>query len=188
MARTTAATRTTTPTPTAARPAAPRAVPIPPKRCPCLRRLALNDASTVTSDKVNTSNPSRRCTKRTGCDPECRGFASPHSPQRGVPPRPEGTLDAAGLALTARGGSAHLELEPARLRRVADCADRDTDHLPQNVAAEQSKLTANIATDARLGSTTESLIHTHKTKSAQTRLLGRLLSRRVGCHARELGC
>jgi len=61
-ARTTAATKTTAPTPTAAMPAAPRAVPIPPKRCPCLRRLALNDASTVTSDKVNTSNPSRRCT------------------------------------------------------------------------------------------------------------------------------
>src|ERR1700683_5408371 len=76
-ARTTADTKTTAPTPTAAMPAAPRAVPIPPKRCPCLRRLAVNDASTVTSDKVNTSNPSHRCTKRTGCDPECRGFEIP---------------------------------------------------------------------------------------------------------------
>ena len=185
MARTTVATRTTTPTPTAARPAAPRAVPIPPKRCPCLRRLALNDASTVTSDKVNTSNPSRRCTKRTGCDPECRGFESPHSPQRGVQPWPEGTLDAAGLALTARGGSAHLELEPARLRRVADCADGDTDHLPQDVAAEQSKLTADIATDAHLGSTTESFIHAYKAKSVTGRWNGGALSRRV---ERELGC
>jgi len=44
-------------------------------------------------------------------------------------------LDVAGLALTARGGSAHLELEPARLRRVADCADGDTDYLPQDMAA-----------------------------------------------------
>src|SRR3984957_9489991 len=86
MARTTVATRTTTPTPTAAKPAAPRAVPIPPKRCPCRRRLVLNDASTVTSDKVNTSNPSRRCTKRTGCDPECRGFESRDLPQTGCVP------------------------------------------------------------------------------------------------------
>jgi hypothetical protein len=75
-------------------------------------------------------------------------------------------LGAAGLALTARGGSAHLELEPARLRRVTDCADGDTNHLPQDVAAEQSKLTANIATDAHVGSTSESFIHTHKVKSA----------------------
>jgi hypothetical protein len=60
MASTTAATKTTTPAPTAARPAAPRAVPIPPKRWPCRRRLVPNDASTVTSDKVNTSIPSRR--------------------------------------------------------------------------------------------------------------------------------
>ena len=44
-------------------------------------------------------------------------------------------IDVAGLALTALGGSAHLELEPARPRRVADCADGDTDHLPQDVAA-----------------------------------------------------
>src|SRR5271163_4757513 len=161
MARTTLAARTTTPTPTAARPAAPRAVPIPPKRCPCLRRLALNDASTVTSDKVNTSNPSRRCTKRTGWDPECRGFE----------PR-------AGLALTARGGSAHLEFEPARLRRVADCADGDTDHLPQDVAAEQSKLTPDIATDGHLGST-ESFIHAYKARSATDRWNGGALSRRV---------
>jgi hypothetical protein len=185
MARTTAATRTTTPTLTAARPAAPRAVPIPPNRCPCLRRLALNDASIVTSDKVNTSNPSRRCTKRTGCDPECRGFESRHSPRRGVPLRPEGTLDAAGLALTAGGGSAHLELESARLRHVADCADGDTDHLPQDVAAEQSNLTADIATDAHLGSTTESFIHAFKAKSVTGRWNGGALSRRV---ERELGC
>ena len=68
-------------------------------------------------------------------------------------------LGAAVLALTARGGSAHLEFEPARLRRVADCADGDTDHLPQDVAAEQSKLTADVATDAHLGWTTESFIH-----------------------------
>jgi hypothetical protein len=61
-------------------------------------------------------------------------------------------LGTAGLALTAQGGSAHLEFEPARLRRVADCADGDTDHLPQDVAAEQSKLTADIATDGHLGS------------------------------------
>ena len=185
MARTTAATRTTTPTPSAARPAAPRAVPIPPNRCPCLRRLALNDASTVTSDKVNTSNPSRRCTKRTGCDPECRGFESRHSPPRGVRLPPEGTLDAAGLALTARGGSAHLELEPARLRRVADCAHGDTDHLPQDVPAEQSELTADIATDAHLGSTTESFIHAYKVKSVSDRWNGGALSRRV---EHELGC
>src|ERR1700728_1396884 len=75
-------------------------------------------------------------------------------------------LDVARLALTARGGSAHLELEPARLRRVADCADGDTDHLPQHVATEQSKLTADIATDAHLGSTCESFIHAYKAKSA----------------------
>jgi hypothetical protein len=66
----------------------------------------------------------------------------------------------AGLALTAQGGSAHLEFEPARLRRVADCADGDTDHLPQDVAAEQSKLTADIATDGHLGSA-ESFIHAY---------------------------
>jgi hypothetical protein len=76
-----------------------------------------------------------------------------------------GTLDAAGSALTAGGGSAHLELESARLRRVADCADGDTDHLPQDVAAEQSKLTADTATDAHLGSTTESFIHAFKAKA-----------------------
>jgi hypothetical protein len=96
-------------------------------------------------------------------------------------------LDAAGLALTARGGSAHLELEPARLRRVADCADGDTDHLPQDVAAEQSELTADIATDAHLGST-ESFIHAYKVKSATNRWNGGALSRRVECCARELGC
>ena len=50
-------------------------------------------------------------------------------------PRGQRAFDAGGLALTARGGSAHLELEPARLRRVADCADGDTDHLPQDMAA-----------------------------------------------------
>jgi hypothetical protein len=83
-------------------------------------------------------------------------------------------LDAAGLALTARGGSAHLELEPARLRRVADCADGDTDQLPQD-----------IATDARLGSTTESFIHAYKAKSVTGRWNGGALSRRV---ERELGC
>ena len=97
-------------------------------------------------------------------------------------------LDAAGLALNARGGSAHLELEPARLRRVADCADGDTNHLPQDVAAQQSKLTANIATDAHVGSTSESFIHAYKAKSATGRWNGGALSRRVGCCARELGC
>jgi hypothetical protein len=94
-------------------------------------------------------------------------------------------LAAAGLALTARGGSAHLELEPARLRRVADCADGDTHQLPQDVAAEQSKLTANIATGAHLGSTTESFIHAYKAKSVTGRWNGAALSRRV---ERELGC
>jgi hypothetical protein len=97
-------------------------------------------------------------------------------------------LDAAGLALTARGGSAHLELEPARLRRVADCADGDTDHLPQDVPTEQSKLTADIATDAHLGSTSESFIHAYKAKSATGRWNGGPLSRRVGRCRRELGC
>ena len=97
-------------------------------------------------------------------------------------------LDAAGLALTARGGSAHLELEPARLRRVADCADGDTDHLPQDVAAEQSELTADIATDGYLGSTTESLIHAYKVKAPAAAGTEGRLSRRVGCCARELGC
>jgi hypothetical protein len=97
-------------------------------------------------------------------------------------------LGAAGSALTARGGSAHFELEPARLRRVADCTDGDTNHLPQDVAAEQSKLTANIATDAHVGSTTESFIHTHKAKSATGRWHGGAFSRRVGRCARELGC
>jgi hypothetical protein len=91
----------------------------------------------------------------------------------------------AGLALTARGGSAHLELEPARLRRVADCADGDTDHLPQDVAAEQSKLTTDIATDAHLGWTTESFIHAYKAKSVTGRWNGGALRRRV---ERELGC
>jgi hypothetical protein len=56
------------------------------------------------------------------------------------------------------------------------------------VAAEQSKLTADIATDAHLGSTTESFIHTHKAKSATGRWNGGPLSRRVGRSARELGC
>ena len=102
-----------------------------------------------------------------------------------MPLRPEGTLDAAGLALTARGGSAHLELEPACLRRVADCADGDTDHLPQDVATEQSELTADIATDAQLGWTTESFIHAYKAKSVNGRWNRRALSRRV---ERELGC
>ena len=97
-------------------------------------------------------------------------------------------LDAAGLALTARGGSAHLQLEPPRLRRVADCADGDTDHLPQDVPTEQSKLTADIATDAHLGSTSESFIHAYKAKSATGRWNGGALSRRVGRSARELGC
>ena len=94
----------------------------------------------------------------------------------------------AGLALTARGGSAHLELEPACLRRIADCADGYADHLPQDVATEQSKLTADIATDGRLGSTTESFIHAYKAKSATGRWNGGPLSRRVGRCARELGC
>jgi hypothetical protein len=94
-------------------------------------------------------------------------------------------LDVAGLALTARGGSAHLELEPARLRRVADCADGDTDHLPQDLAAEQSELTTDIAIDARLGSRTERFIHAYKAKSATGRWNGGPLSRRV---ERELGC
>ena len=97
-------------------------------------------------------------------------------------------LGAAGSALTARGGSAHLELEPARLRRVADRADGDTDHLPQDVATEQSELTADIATDGYLGSTTESLIHAYKVKSASGRWNGGALSRRVGRCIRELGC
>ena len=51
-------------------------------------------------------------------------------------------LDVARLALTARGGSAHLELEPARFGRVADCTDSYTDYLPQDVAAECRKATA----------------------------------------------
>ena len=97
-------------------------------------------------------------------------------------------LGAAGLALTARGGSTHLEFEPARLRSVADCADGDTHHLPQDVAAQQSKLTADIATDAHLGSTSESFIHTYKAKSVTGRWNGGALSRRVGRCARELGC
>ena len=97
-------------------------------------------------------------------------------------------LGTAGLALTAQGGSAHLEFEPARLRRVADCADGDPDHLPQDVAAEQSKLTADIATDAHLGWTAESFIHAYKAKSATGRWNGGALSRRVGRCARELGC
>jgi hypothetical protein len=96
-------------------------------------------------------------------------------------------LGTAGLALTAQGGSAHLEFEPARLRRVADCADGDPDHLPQDVAAEQSKLTADIATDGHLGSA-ESFIHAYKAKSATGRWNGGALSRRVGCRPRELGC
>jgi hypothetical protein len=62
-------------------------------------------------------------------------------------PKDQRASDAAVLALTARGGSAHLEFEPARLCRVADCADGDTDHLPQDLAAEQSELAADIATD-----------------------------------------
>src|SRR5271154_1628450 len=94
-------------------------------------------------------------------------------------------LDVAGLALTARGGSAHLELEPARLCRVADCADGDTDHLPQDVAAEQSKLAADIATDAHFGWTTESFIHAYKAKSVTGRWNGGALSRRG---EGELGC
>ena len=97
-------------------------------------------------------------------------------------------LGAAVLALTARGGSAHLEFEPARLRRVADCADGNTDHLPQDVAAEQSKLTADIAIDGHLGSTAESFIHASKAKSASGRWNGGPLNRRVGRCARELGC
>ncbi len=97
-------------------------------------------------------------------------------------------LRAAGSALTARGGSAHLQLEPAGLRRVADCADGDTDHLPQDVAAEQSKLTANIATDAHVGSTSESFIHAYKARSATGRWNAAALSRRVGRCTRELGC
>jgi hypothetical protein len=97
-------------------------------------------------------------------------------------------LDAARLALTARGGPAHLEFEAARLRRVADRDDGDTDHLPQDLAAEQSELTADIATDGHLGSTTESFIHAYKAKSATGRWNGGPLSRRVGRCARELGC
>jgi hypothetical protein len=92
------------------------------------------------------------------------------------------------LALTARGGSTHLELEAACLSRVADCADGDTDHLPQDVAAEQSELTTDIGTEARLGSTAESFIHAYKAKSVTGRWNGGALSRRVGCCARELGC
>jgi hypothetical protein len=46
------------------------------------------------------------------------------------------------LALAAQGGSAHLELEPARFGRVADCADGYTDYLPQDVAAQYGKATA----------------------------------------------
>jgi hypothetical protein len=94
-------------------------------------------------------------------------------------------LGTAGLALTAQGGSAHLEFESARLRRVADCADGDTDHLPQDVAAEQSKLTANIATDAHLGWATERFIHAYQAKSVTGRCTAAALSRRV---ERELGC
>ena len=129
MARTTAATKTTTPTPTVARPAAPRAVPIPPNRCPCLRRLALNDATTVTSDKVNTSNPSRRCTKRTGCDPECRGFDSRHSPRRGEGVFSPLTLSSLeGLATLATNGPG----SPRAIRLHKDsikvlCRDRPTE-------------------------------------------------------------
>jgi hypothetical protein len=100
-------------------------------------------------------------------------------------PKGQRAFGAADLPLTARGGSAHLELEPARLRRVADCADGDTDHLPQDVAAEQSKLTADIATDGHLGSTTECFIHAYKAKSVTGRWNGGPLSRRV---ERELGC
>ena len=96
-------------------------------------------------------------------------------------------LDAARLALTARGGPAHLEFEAARLRRVADRDDGDTDHLPQDLAAEQSELTADIATDGHLGSA-ESFIHAYKAKSATGRWNGGALSRRVGRWARELGC
>ncbi len=46
------------------------------------------------------------------------------------------------LALTAGGGSAHLEFEPARLGRIADRADSDTDHLPQHDAADRGEATA----------------------------------------------
>jgi hypothetical protein len=110
------------------------------------------------------------------------------TPASGIDALTGSRRNAAGLAPTARGGSAHLEFEPARLRRVADCADGDTDHLPQDVAAQQSKLTADIATDGHLGSPTESFIHVSKAKSVTGRWNGGPLSRRVGCCARELGC
>jgi hypothetical protein len=46
-------------------------------------------------------------------------------------------------------------------------------------------LTADIATDGHLGSTTESFIHAYKAKSVIGRWNGGPLSRRV---ERELGC
>ena len=111
--------------------------------------------------------------------------SSPVTHPKGRAASAGGTLDVAGSALTARGGSAHLELEPARFRCVADCPDGDTDHLPQDMAAEQSKLTTDIATDAHPGSTTESFIHAYKAKSVTVRWNAGALSRRV---ERELGC
>ena len=107
----------------------------------------LNDAITVTSDKVNTLLSIPGCTSRRSENVEtCRN----------------------ALVLTAGGGPAHLEFEAARLGRIADRADSDTDHLPQHDAADRGEATA---LGHRLA-LTESFTHTNKAKSATARLRG----------------
>jgi hypothetical protein len=68
------------------------------------------------------------------------------------------------LDRTACGGPAHLQLEP-RLRGVADRADGHTDYSPQDVTAQQRKLSARRATDGRLGLPAKSFIHTVRLKA-----------------------
>jgi hypothetical protein len=72
--------------------------------------------------------------------------------------------NSAAFDRTACGRSAHLQLEP-RLRRVADNADGHTDYSPQDLTAQQRKLSAGLATDRRLGLPAESFIHTIRLKA-----------------------
>jgi len=66
--------------------------------------------------------------------------------------------NSAAFVRTPHADSAHLQLK-SRLGGVTDSADGDTDHSPQDVAAQQRKLSADTATDGHLGLPTESYVH-----------------------------
>jgi hypothetical protein len=72
--------------------------------------------------------------------------------------------ESAAFDRPACGDSAHLQLKSC-FGGVTDSADGDTDHSPQDVAAQQRKLSADMANDGRLGLPAESFVHTKRLKA-----------------------